>query len=170
MVMGVWDKDYFYLNTYCIDWKFTKFRTMKLSPAQGFLNVISRPHLIQVFPSKSPSWHIPPHLMPLYVYLDLASVLLYIHIYYRSKGFFHVLSFYENKVLVESKTFYHILHNLINKNKCVQSPCDLHQGHGHIYLHALTLHVFLDPSFHIETSIPMNSLDMSLHFPPLYCQ
>ena len=39
--------------------------------------------------------------MPLYVYLDLASVLLYIHIYYRSKGFFHVLSFYENKVLVE---------------------------------------------------------------------
>ena len=77
--MGVWDKDYFYLNTYCIDWKFTKFRTMKLSPAQGFLNVISRPHLIQVFPSKSPSWHIPPHLMPLYVYLDLASVLLYIH-------------------------------------------------------------------------------------------
>ena len=101
MVMGVWDKDYFYLNTYCIDWKFTKFRTMKLSPAQGFLNVISRPHLIQVFPSKSPSWHIPPHLMPLYVYLDLASVLLYIHIYYRSKGFFHVLSFYENKVLVE---------------------------------------------------------------------
>ena len=72
--------------------------------------------------------------MPLYVYLDLASVLLYIHIYYRSKGFFHVLSFYENKVLVESKTFYHILHNLINKNKCVQSPCDLHQGHGHIYL------------------------------------
>ena len=38
------------------------------------------------------------------------------------------------------------------------------------YLHALTLHVFLDPSFHIETSIPMNSLDMSLHFPPPYCQ
>ena len=132
-----------------------------------------RPHLIQVFTSKSPSWHIPPCDPPiwcLYVYLDLASVLLYIHIYYRSKGFFHVLSFYENKVLVESKTFYHILHNLINKNKCVQSPCDLHQGHGHIYLHALTLHVFLDPSFHIETSIPMNSLDMSLHFPPLYCQ
>merc|ERR550519_2173374 len=98
--------------------------------------------------------HPPPNLMHLYVYLDLSSVLLYIHIYYRSKGFFHVLSFYENKVLVKSKTFYHILHNLINKNKCV---------------HALTLHVFLDPSFHIETSIPMNSLDMSLHFPPPYC-
>ena len=124
---------------------------MKLSPAQGFLNVISRPHLTEI----SIMTHSLPHLMPLYVYLDLASVLLYIHIYYRSKGFFHVLSFYENKVLVESKTFYHILHNLINKNKCV---------------HALTLHVFLDPSFHIETSIPMNSLDMSLHFPPLYCQ
>ena len=97
MVMGVWDKDYFYLNTYCIDWKFTKFRTMKLSPAQGFLNVISRPHLIEI----SIMTHSLPHLMPLYVYLDLASVLLYIHIYYRSKGFFHVLSFYENKVLVE---------------------------------------------------------------------
>ena len=70
---------------------------MKLSPAQGFLNVISRPHLIEI----SIMTHSLPHLMPLYVYLDLASVLLYIHIYYRSKGFFHVLSFYENKVLVE---------------------------------------------------------------------
>ena len=31
--------------------------------------------------------------MPLYVYLDLAFVLLYSHIYYRSKEFLHVLSF-----------------------------------------------------------------------------
>ena len=57
------------------------------------------------------------HVLSFYVYLDFASVLHYIHIYYRSKGFFHVLSFYENKVLVKSKTFYHIRRNLISKKK-----------------------------------------------------
>ena len=31
-------------------------------------------------------------------------------------------------------------------------------------------HATFDPIFHIEFSIPMNSLNMTLHFHPPYCQ